>query len=401
MGALGGCILLGVLLLPGWIRPSIEADRIRVGSVDFGPVESSVSATGHVVPAFEKVVSSPVEARVVRVLHRPGAELAPGDEIVELDLSGSRLELDRLQERVAQKQWEVERARANSEVREGELAERLEIARLDLEIAAYRNKQQEKLHRVGLVTEESRREAEVTLRKAELEVVAAERAVEVASREARSDRHHLNLELEIQIKEREDAARRLELATARSDRTGVLTWVVAEEGSMVARGGVLARIADLHSFRVEATISDIHASKLAPSRAVQVQLDDERISGLIESVYPTIENGVVRFLVALDQSSHEKLRNNLRVDVDVLTERKGRVLRIPRSSFVPAGRVVNLFVVQEDRLERRRVSLGVRGVEWIEVVGGLEEGDEVVLSDLREFDYLEQISLDGVFSATP
>src|SRR5688572_14973475 len=94
-----GVPLLGVVgllaLLPAWLRPSLEADRLRVGVVERGVVEGGFTAAGRVVPAFETVLSSPVEARVMRLLRRPGDAVAAGDPIVELDLASLRLERER------------------------------------------------------------------------------------------------------------------------------------------------------------------------------------------------------------------------------------------------------------------------------------------------------------------
>ena len=69
------------------------------------------------------------------------------------------------------------------------------------------------------------------------------------------------------------------LATAASDRRGVLTWVVPSEGMAVHRGDELARIADLSAFRVEATVSDVHASRLVAGLPVTVRSGDSRLGG--------------------------------------------------------------------------------------------------------------------------
>ena len=126
---------------------------------------------------------------------------------------------------------------------------------------------------------------------------------------------------------------------ARSDRDGVLTWVVPEIGATLRRGDVLARVADLSSFRVVATISDVHASRLSAGMPARVKVDDATtITGTVSSVDPRIENGVVRFWVELDAAGHPKLRNNLRVDVYAVTGGKTNVLQVRRGSLGDADR---------------------------------------------------------------
>ena len=82
-------LLLAVLIiwLPGWIRPSLSRARIRTAVVTAGPVESVIMASGTVTPEVERVLSSPLDARVLRLLQRPGAHLKRGDPVLELDVS--------------------------------------------------------------------------------------------------------------------------------------------------------------------------------------------------------------------------------------------------------------------------------------------------------------------------
>src|SRR4051812_22102939 len=102
IGVVGLCIAV-LILLPGWLRPSVARERIRTGAVDRGPVEGIVEASGTVVPAFEGVVSSPVEARVEKVLKRPGDLVKAGDPILALDTASARLDLGKIEDQLARK----------------------------------------------------------------------------------------------------------------------------------------------------------------------------------------------------------------------------------------------------------------------------------------------------------
>ncbi|HYO15002.1 MAG TPA: HlyD family efflux transporter periplasmic adaptor subunit [Thermoanaerobaculia bacterium] len=392
----GGTVALLVmilLLLPGWLRPSIARERIRTGVVDRGPIEGVVEASGSVIPAFEGVISSPLEARVEKVLKRPGEVVRAGEEILKLDVSSARLALERLEDQLAKKVNEQEQTRIGLEKNLTELNGRIESQKLDVEASRYREEQNRKLQADGLVSEQVLRASEVEAKKAQIELA---QLLEKAGNERRATQAQirgLELDLATLRKERDEARRLLDLATTRSDRAGVLTWVVPREGATVPRGEVIARIADLDSFRVEATVSDIHSARLHPGQPVRVVVDGEPLPGRLASIDPTIENGAVRFQVDLADPRHRKLRNNLSVDVLVVTESRRDTLRVPKGPFAQGTGADEVFVVQGDRAVRRTARFGVSGYDHYEVLDGLAAGDEVVLSDMSDYEHLEQVKL--------
>ena len=384
-----------LLLLPGWLRPSLERDRLRIGTVDRGPVEGVVEASGTVIPAFEGVLSSPVEARVEKILKRPGEVVRVGEEILKLDTSASRLSFERLQDQLAKKINEQLQARLALEKQLSDLNGRIESGRLDAEAAQYRAEQNRKLSESGLVSEQVLRASEVEAKKSKIELAQLEQSVRDARRSTEAQLQGLDLDLGILRKELNEARRQLDLATTRSDRSGVLTWVVPQEGATIQRGEVIARIADLDSYRVEATVSDIHASSLRPGLPVRIVLDRKPIvAGRLSQIYPTIEDGAVKFTTDLDDPRHSELRNNLGVDVLVVTGSRPNALRVPKGPYLQGGVIQKVFVVDGDRAVRRDVRLGVSGYDHSEILEGLAEGDQVILSDMKDYLHLEQVKID-------
>lgn len=380
-------------LLPGWLRPSISRARVRTARVERGTVEGSFTAAGLVVPAFEKVLSSPVEARVLRLLKRPGDRVRTGEPLVELDLGSLRLDAERQDERLAQKRNEAERERLRLAGELAGLADQREGARLDHELASFRLEQTKRLRAEGLAAEDALRQTEVVETKARLEHARLGREIETARRQGAAQLRALELEAQVLAQERGATAGQLELGTARADRDGVVTWVVPQEGATIPRGAPVARVADLSAFGVEGTVSDVHAAALRPGLPVRITAGDAAtLDGTVDTVFPTIEEGTVRFRVALAEPAHRALRNNLRVDVEVVTERLPAVLRLPRGAALQGGRQ-QVFVVSGDRAHRRAIELGASGPQGWEVRSGLAEGDEVILSDMTDFLHAEEIRI--------
>lgn len=390
--ALAAAALLAIL--PGWLRPAVDRDDLRFGTVDVGPVEDALQAAGTVVPAFDQSVVSPVEARVMAILRRPGDRVAAGDPLVELDLAAARLSHERAEEQLAGRRDEAARARRDLGREVERRAAAVRQAELDLELAELRRRQQRQLHEAGLIAEPPLTEAEVAHERASLALAQAERDLAAARDDRDSTAASLAREIALLDKERAETARLLALGTARSDRAGVVTRVVPREGTMVARGEELARVADLSRFGVEGRIASVHAGRLAAGLPVRVEVDgDTRLAGLVASVDPTIEEGTARFRVQLDDPSHPALRNALGVDVWVIAERRPVATRLPKGPFATVDGGRSVLVVAGDRLLRRRVELGLSGVDHDEVVAGLEPGERVVLSDLSDLRHLQEIRL--------
>jgi HlyD family secretion protein len=394
---LAGTIGVGAGLLAlaaEWLRPSIHRSRSRFAVVQRGDLEATLLASGTVVPASERVLSSPVDARIERILRQPGELLSEGDSILELDTSGARLQLEKLEEQLAQ--TENDRAQQELALQDtvDDLQSRIETHGLDLEIARYRLEQSRKLDTEGLISEEKLKEAEVEVKKAAIRLARYEEQIASARRTHEARLERLALDAGILRKERDDARRRLDLATTRSPASGVLTWVVEEAGATVGTGDVLARIADLDSFRVEGSVADAYAGRLEVGRPVRIPVDDEALSGNVVAILPTIESGAVRFTVDLDAPSHRALRHNLRVDILVVTGSRRGVLKAPRGPYIQGGGDRHqVFVVRGDRARRVDIRLGLIGHEFYEVVEGLDEGDEVVLSDMRDYLHAREVRL--------
>lgn len=377
-------VVLGFVALPGWLRPSVDHARIRTARVERGRVEATIEASGTVLPANERVLSSPVEARILRILKRVGDAVEPGDPILELDTSATRLNVERLQDRLAQKRNEQEQIKLALAQALGDLRGRVEKSRLDVEILEARLARNRKLRSDGLVSEEALREADIETRKARIELDGLIATEDAERRATAAKLEGVALDLRILDKELAGARHEAELATTRADEAGIVTWVAPEEGATVRRGDRIARIARLDAFRVEATIADMHASALSTGLAVRVTAGTKTFAGRLASVHPAIENGAVRFAVDLDHPDDPGLRQNLRVDVLIVTGVRDDVARLARPAYGQSGRVTQLFVVDGSVARRRDVSVGLTGRDAIEIVAGLREGDEVIVSDMQD-----------------
>ena len=382
------------ILGPRLIKPSVARARIRTAKVDTGLIEATITASGTVVPEFERVISSPVNARVLKILKRPGAVLSKGDPILELDLNESRLAVEKLNQQVELKQNQQAKAKLDLENTLIDLQSRWEIKNIEYKASKASTARNRELRRHGLMSEERLREVELLEEKAAFELKQLEESKRNANASTKTQLEGLALEMKTLENERVEAQRQLELATTKSDRHGVLTQVIEEEGATVQKGVVLARIADLSAFRVEATVSDVHANRLSFGQPVRVKVNDElALSGAIARINPTVNNGVITLVISLEDKSNAQLRSNLRVDALIATERKDRVLRIRKGPSLSGEGARDIFVIRDDVALKTSAKFGVAGVDHYEVIEGLLEGDEVIISDMTDYMHLKEVKL--------
>jgi HlyD family secretion protein len=388
------CIAALLVWLPGWIRPSISRGRVRTAKVTLGPIESTITASGTVVPEVERALSSPLDARVLRILKRPGDPLQAGDPLVVLDASESVLSVEKIAKDLALKDNQQAQTRLALEKSLLDIEGRLNSKRLDLDSLRADLADNRALFKEGLISREKLRQAELAEAKAVIELKQIEGERNNVQQTNQAQIEGLALERGSLGKEAAEARRQLDLATTRADRDGVVTWALSEEGVLVRRGDVIARIADLRSFRVDATVSDVHAKALAVGMPVIVRVnEDDALEGRVSAIHPKIENGVMTFTVSLADKSNRLLRSNLRVDVLVVLQRKPRVLCLKKGPFSEGEGYRQAFVVRGDRAVRTPIGLGIASFDEFEVVNGLADGDEVIISDMRDYLHLREINI--------
>ena len=171
----------------------------------------------------------------------------------------------------------------------------------------------------------------------------------------------------------------------RSPRKALLTYINNQIGALVPEGSQIAVISDLSHFKVEGEIADTYGDRVAASGKAIVKIGSEKLEGSVSSVTPLSKNGVISFTVQLNEDNNRRLRSGLKTDVYVMNAVKDDVLRIANSSYYVGKGEYELFVVNGNQLLKRKVQLGDSNFEYVEVVSGLQEGDQVIVSDMNAY----------------
>jgi HlyD family secretion protein len=380
--ALGAAVLV-VSVVPRLLRPTVARNSVRTAVVEEGPVAATLTANGTVLPEVQQVISSPVDARVLHIRKRAGDVLKPGEGIIDLDLSSATLEVQKLDQDLAIKENQQQKTRLDLEAQLQDLRGQREVKALELAAQRTRTGRDRELHQRGFLSQDELSQTELAEARVAAELRKVDSEIDHARKATRTQVQGLDLERASVEHQRDQASRVLDLATTKADRKAVLTWTVTEEGVAVKKGDVIARLADLSSFRVEASVSDLHANRLSVGQEAIVQLNEnDRLAGTINAIQPAVKDGAVTFSVALAQRGSPLLRANQRVDVLVMTGRKDRALRIVRGPFADGDGQREVFVIRGSRAVRTTARLGMASATHLEVLDGLVRGDEVIISDM-------------------
>jgi HlyD family secretion protein len=393
--ALVGAVI-AVYLFRNVLKTSIEASRIRTATAEVGPVENSLNATGEVIPAYEQIITSPIRASIRRVLLTPGTQIKPGQAILDLDKSMTIIDFEKMQDQLALKRNSIEqlRMKLNKDLFDAEADDKiksLNINRLKAELEDTR-----RLQKVGGRTQEDVTRAENSLRIAELEKTKLENDLSYNRQSMGASLKETTLQAQIEEKNLKELDRKLNQANIIADRAGVLTWVNENIGSAVTEGEILAKLADLGSFRIEGSCSDIYADQVKPGLPVIVKVNEINLRGMITQVKPSVKNGVVQFVVQLDENHHTSLRPNMKVEVFVVTDRTAKAVRVANGPAFKGKKNQFVYVLTNKGIaQRREVQVGLSNFDYVEIKSGIQPGEKVIITDLGQFEHLQEITIDN------
>ncbi|WP_020597982.1 efflux RND transporter periplasmic adaptor subunit [Spirosoma panaciterrae] len=390
-------VLLAVALT--WTRnalkTSIEAEKIRVATADTGPVENTLDATGEVIPAFEQVITSPIRASIRRVLLTPGTSVKPGQPILDLDKSLTEIELEKIKDQLELKRNAIDqlRMKLNKSLYDAEVNDQikqLNISKLKAELDGVR-----RLQKVGGNTTEDVTRSENALRVAELEKKQLENDLNYNRQSMGASLRETTIQAQIEEKNVRELQHKLKQADIIADRPGVLTWVNENIGSAVNEGEMLAKLADLASFRVEGSCADVYADRVKVGLPVIVKINETSLRGQITQVKPAVKNGVVQFVIQLEDNRNNSLRPNMKADVFIVTDRTANAVRVANGPAFKGKRKQFVYVLPKGSqvAHRKEVTIGLSNFNFVEIKQGIQPGEQIILTDLSEYEHLEEITI--------
>jgi HlyD family secretion protein len=376
--------------------PSVDRGTLVIDTVKRGGMLRQVRGLGTLVPEELRWIPAATEGRVERIVVQPGSTVSP--DTVILELSNPELEMQAL---------DAESQLRAAEAQYAELKVRLESQHLDQEAAAasvqadyaqarMRADTDQQLAEQGLVADLNRKLSRVAADQLENRNRIEQRRLAIAGDSIKAQLAGQQAQVE---QKRVLARLRRNQVKAQAVRAGIggmLQQVPVEVGQRVAPGTILAKVAEQNRLKAVIKVAETQAKDIQIGQPASIDTRNGMVDGRVSRVDPAAQNGTVTVDVALTSELPKGARPDLSVDGTVELERLENILYVGRPAQGGQGPgPVGLFKLEEGGSTATRVTvrLGRTSVSTVEVVGGLKEGDQVILSDTSAYDAVDRIRL--------
>ncbi|MHB1958249.1 MAG: efflux RND transporter periplasmic adaptor subunit [Acidobacteriaceae bacterium] len=378
--------------------PTVDRSTVWTDTVKRGNMIRQVRGLGTLVPREDRIRSIPAETdgTVVSIFKLPGALVHPDTVILQLtnpqlmqEAQDAALQLNEAQADYHNTQVSIESALMdrrstaadiNAQYQQAQLQARTDKALYKLGVISGLTYSDSQGKADALTTREKLQEEEVSINQKALETQLAVQKAKVEQARALA-----------QLKQRE-----VEALTVRAGIEGQLIQMPLQMGQHVLAGAELAQIIQPDQLKAQLQIPETQAHDVLNGQPAEIDTHNGVVAGTVTRINPAVVNGTVTVDVHLDGTLPQGARPDLSVDGTIDLQRLHDVLYVGRPAFGNENSTISLFKLDPNGNYATRVAVkvGRASVNEIQILGGLKEGDTVVLSDMSRWDNVDRIRLD-------
>lgn len=376
--------------------PSVDLGTIWTGEVKRGSMVRQVRGSGRLVPEEIRWIPAQTSGRVERILLQPGANVTV--RTVLLELSNPELDQSVLEAQSQLKQAEAELVNLQVQLESQLMTQKAEAARIESEYvqSQLQSEADQELAEEGLTSQLASRVSvaradslatRFELEKQRLDIFSKAIKAQVDAKEAEVDQRHVLYQLRL---------RQRESLRVKPGIAGVLQQISVEVGQQVSPGTNLARVVEPERLKAEIRVAATQARDIQIGQKAAVDTRNGVIEGVVSRIDPAVEEGLVRVDIQLLGDLPRGARPDLPVDGTIELEYLDDIVYMPRPAFGQEDATASIFKFTPDGTHAVRVQarLGRSSVSTIEVLEGLVPGDQVILSDMSQWDEYDRVRID-------
>ena len=393
LAAIGGITYGLTKLKPA--APTLDRSTAVIETVKRGEMVRDVRGNGTLVPELTRMVPAPADGRVERILLKAGVEVDPSTVIVEL--SNPQLEQQATDTEFQVKAAEADQENLKVRLESETMTQKAAIATINSQYsqAKLQLDADEVLAKQQLVAELTLKISRVAVQDLANRLKVEQERLAVMGKSTKAQMNAASSRLQ-QLRALATLRRQeVEALKVRAGTAGVLQQVTVSEGQQVTPGFNIARVADPTSLKAVLRVAETQIKDVRVGQPVVVDTRNGLIQGTVSRIDPAAREGTFEIDASLIGPLPPSARPDLSVDGTIELERLKDVLKVGRPAFGQAQQTIGMFVLTPDgtEAERRTVKLGRNSVSTIEILEGLKEGDQVIISDTSALDSYNRIRI--------
>jgi HlyD family secretion protein len=371
---------------------SVSGSRLAFGTVERGLFVRDIAAEGKVVAAVSPTLYATSGGAVTLKVHA-GDVVKKGQVLATID--SPELTNKLAQEQSAADAMEVDylRAQIDAKKKRGELQKAFDNATIDQTSAQRDLQRYQKAFAQGAVPS-------MNVDKAKDEVEKARITVEHAKADLANDGASLDFDIKSkklahdrQVLLVKDLQRQVDELNVKSPVDGQVGQLFIAERATVAKDAQLLSVIDLSKLEVEMKVPESFARDLGIGMGGEISGNGNTWKGLVSAISPEVVNGEVAARLRFDGDTPKQLRQNQRLSVRILLDKRDNVLAVQRGSFVDESGGAYAYVVHDGIAEKRPIRVGASSIDKVEILDGLKEGDRIVISGTDSFKNAARVAI--------
>ncbi|MBB5212265.1 efflux RND transporter periplasmic adaptor subunit [Microbulbifer hydrolyticus] len=375
------------------VDASVSLSRLNIAAVERGDLVRDLVVQGKVVAANSPTLFSPAQG-IVKFAVKAGDTVEQGQLLAEVD--SPQLQNQLAQESAMYNKLSVELARQKIQAKRQRLenTQKADLAKVDLTAAQRELKRAELSMEKQIISQLDFEKASDDLARAELEYKQAVQNSQLENEALTFETQTLQLQVDQQQLQVEELQRKVNELNIVSPVDGTIGSLAATQRASVAANTPLLTVVDLTSFELEAAVPENYADDLGLAMEVEINMGGRKLPGEITAIAPEVIDNQVVARVRFTGNQPKNLRQNLRLTARVLLENRSDVMLVKRGAFLDqtGGRFAWKLNDQQQAV-KVPITIGALGLNQVEIVSGLNEGDQIITSAADELEKAQLVAL--------
>ena len=397
---LGGGMLLLALLV--WLAPgigrlfsasaSVSSSRLAFATVERGLFVRDIAAEGKVVAAVSPTLYATSGGAVTLQVHA-GDTVKQGQVLAVIDSPELRNKLAQEQSKAAAMQVDYLQAQVDARTKRSDLQKAVDNAQIDEKSAVTNLAREQKASAAGAATGVEVDQARDALEKARITLAHAKSDLGMSNDSLRLNIQSKQLAHDNQLLVVQDLQRQVDDLNVTSPVDGQVGQLFIAERATVTKNAQLLSVIDLSALQVEMQVPESFARDLGIGMAGEISGNGNTWKGIVSAISPEVVNGQVAARLRFDGGTPKQLRQNQRLSVRVLLDKRNNVLTVQRGSFVDESGGSYAYVVRDGIATKTPIRVGASSIDKVEILQGLKQGDRIVISGTDSFKGAQRVAI--------